>query len=295
MSGSWSTGGNLGTARYDAAGGGNASDAFCVAGCNSDYESIASSEKYNGTSWSSGGNIAAAKDQAAGGGNSSNAICMSGRIGLTYQTSCQEYNGTSWGSGGSTAIARAALTGGGNSTDAFCTGGWAYDEETEEENVYGSTEEYNGTSWSSGGDLNTPRINLAGGGNSSNAICMGGSTGSVTEEYNGTSWSSGGNLVSGRDSLAGGGNATAAICMGGNYYAGGVDNVETYDGSAWGTTANLLTARHTLSGGGTPTTAIVMGGDRYGILNGTEEYTGSTDSYYLARGIGSGIFIGLMD
>jgi hypothetical protein len=48
------------------------------------------------------------------------------------------------------------------------------------------TEEYNGSSWSAGGNLGTARGYLAGGGDSSNAICMGGDTGSnskVTEEY----------------------------------------------------------------------------------------------------------------
>jgi hypothetical protein len=48
------------------------------------------------------------------------------------------------------------------------------------------TEEYNGSSWSAGGNLGTAKRGLAGGGDSSNAICMGGYTDSnsnVTEEY----------------------------------------------------------------------------------------------------------------
>jgi hypothetical protein len=49
------------------------------------------------------------------------------------------------------------------------------------------TEEYNGSSWSAGGNLGTSRSSLAGGGDSSNAICMGGyttdSNSNVTEEY----------------------------------------------------------------------------------------------------------------
>ena len=42
------------------------------------------------------------------------------------------------------------------------------------------------TEWTAGGNLGTARSFLAGGGDSSNAICMGGYTGSyskVTEEY----------------------------------------------------------------------------------------------------------------
>jgi len=74
------------------------------------------------------------------------------------------------------------------------------------------------TKWAAGGNLGTARRTLAGGGNSSDAICMGGYTGSmskVTEEYNGSSWSSGGNLGTARRYLAGGGNSSNAICMGG--------------------------------------------------------------------------------
>ena len=48
------------------------------------------------------------------------------------------------------------------------------------------TEEYNGTSWSSGGNIATARSYLAGAGTQSAGLCMGGYTGSnsaVTEEY----------------------------------------------------------------------------------------------------------------
>ena len=72
--------------------------------------------------------------------------------------------------------------------------------------------------WSAGADMATARANLAGGGSSANAICMGGFIGdisAVTEEYNGTAWGAGGNLATARQYLAGGGSSTDAICMGG--------------------------------------------------------------------------------
>ena len=75
------------------------------------------------------------------------------------------------------------------------------------------------TEWTAGGNLGTARKGLAGGGDSSNAICMGGYTTSdsnVTEEYNGSSWSAGGNLGTARAYLAGGGDSSNAICMGGD-------------------------------------------------------------------------------
>ena len=74
------------------------------------------------------------------------------------------------------------------------------------------------TEWTAGGNLGTARRYLAGGGDSSNAICMGGYTSrnsNVTEEYNGSSWSAGGRLGTARRNLAGGGDSSNAICMGG--------------------------------------------------------------------------------
>jgi hypothetical protein len=81
------------------------------------------------------------------------------------------------------------------------------------------TEEYNGTSWSSGGDLSIARILFVGRGNSSDAIVLGGiDTGDYsqtkgTEEYNGTAWSSGAEIAAARLRPAGGGNSSNAICM----------------------------------------------------------------------------------
>ena len=52
-----------------------------------------------------------------------------------------------------------------------------------------ATEEYDGSAWSSGGNLATARSGLAGCGTQSLGLCMGGYTAStlnVTEEYYGT-------------------------------------------------------------------------------------------------------------
>ena len=54
------------------------------------------------------------------------------------------------------------------------------------------TEEYDGTSWSSGGNLATGRSGLTGAGTQSAGLCMAGYTGvyqNVTEEYSGTTGS----------------------------------------------------------------------------------------------------------
>ncbi|AZF90165.1 MAG: hypothetical protein BPH43C_42 [Phage 5P_1] len=73
--------------------------------------------------------------------------------------------------------------------------------------------------WVTSANISTARNFLAGGGNSSNAICMGGYDGtkkSLTEKFNGSAWSTTGNLNTARYALAGGGNTSDAICMGGS-------------------------------------------------------------------------------
>jgi hypothetical protein len=90
------------------------------------------------------------------------------------------------------------------------------------------TEEYDGTSWSAGGNLATARAWLAGAGTQSAGLCMGGDLsglggGNVTEEYDGTSWSSGGNLATARQASAGAGTQSAGLSMGG--YAASYSNV----------------------------------------------------------------------
>ena len=79
MIGSWSYGGNLGTARFDLAGGGGPSAAICMGGYTGSTSN--KTEEYNGTSWSSGGNLGTARRYLAGGGGPSAAICMGGYTG----------------------------------------------------------------------------------------------------------------------------------------------------------------------------------------------------------------------
>lgn len=93
------------------------------------------------------------------------------------------------------------------------------------------TEEYNGTSWSSGGNLGTAREGVSGGGSASSAVCFGGTTGSYlanTEIYDGTAWSSSYGLGTARYYLAGGGSPSGAISMGGHSNTGYSAFTETF-------------------------------------------------------------------
>lgn len=166
----WSAGGSLATGRNGHAGGGSSSDAICVGGknsANSPYYTT-SSEEYNGTSWSAGGAIMDAKTGLGGGGNAASAMCCGGSdIYLTYGKH-EVYNGSAWQQAGNLLQARSLLAADGDYVDGMAIGG--------DTNIpVGTTEEYDGTSWMAGGsDLITARYGLAGGGISTNAICMGG-------------------------------------------------------------------------------------------------------------------------
>jgi hypothetical protein len=83
---------------------------------------------------------------------------------------------------------------------------------------YTATEEYNGTSWTAPGTLNTAR-DLVGAGTQTAAIGFGGGTPTVTgatELYNGTSWTTTTPMTTARQSLGGAGTQTAALAFGGN-------------------------------------------------------------------------------
>ena len=143
-------------------------------------------------------------------------------------------------------------------------------------NTYVScTEEYNGTSWSSGGALICERYLLAGAGTQNAGLASGSPTqgGIATDEYNGTSWSAGGVLITPRttNQPAGAGTQNDAFRAGGNNYG----STEEYNGTSWTAGGAMIVARSCLAGAGTPNAGLVMGGWTNTIVTCTEEYNKS--------------------
>ena len=132
------------------------------------------------------------------------------------------------------------------------------------------TEEYDGSTWTEGGDVNTGRYALGGAGTQTAALAFGGVgsppvgyTGS-TEEYDGSSWTVNKTpyfLNQARSNMAGAGTQTAAWAAGGyadpgtNYYA----NAENYNGTSWTAIPALNTARQSGRGGGTTNCFVSSG------------------------------------
>jgi hypothetical protein len=84
--------------------------------------------------------------------------------------------------------------------------------------ITAQTEEYDGSTWTAGGTMNTARRRLGGAGTQTAALGFGGDSPIVaaTEEYDGSTWTSNPTgLNTARDSLAGCGIQTAALGFGG--------------------------------------------------------------------------------
>ena len=151
--------------------------------------------------------------------------------------------------------------------------------------VSSATEEYNGTSWTGGGTLNTATDSGIGFGLQTASVKAGGyiaGPGVATnssEEYDGSSWTAGNNINTARSEKPGGfGILTAGVMFGGGGAgtpATVATTVEEYNGTNW-STVNSTTLGHSgawaagtqtdgIGGGGapTPTAAEVYNGTNW--------------------------------
>ena len=172
--------------------------------------------------------------------------------------------------------ARKSLAAGGSQTAAFGAGGGP--------SVTNATEHYDGSSWTSGGNLTTPTQTNGGAGTLTSGLSFGGQAPavspiytSVTNEYDGTSWTAGGSLNTGRDQIGGAGaNQDAVLAFAGGESAPNTSNkTENYDGTSWTVQPTMATARKTCGSAGTNTLALAFGGfvPPPPETNATEEFT----------------------
>ena len=173
------------------------------------------------------------------------------------------------------------MAAGGSQTAAFGAGGGP--------SVTNATEEYNGSSWTAGGNLTTATQTNGGAGTLTSGLSFGGQAPavspiytSVTNEYNGTSWTAGGSLITGRDQIGGAGaNQDAAVAFAGGESAPNTSTkTEGYDGTAWSTRPSMSTARKTCGSAGIDTAALAFGGfvPPPPETAATEEFTGETSA-----------------
>jgi hypothetical protein len=273
----WSAGGNLNTGRGIAGTSGTQTAGLIF--------SPSATESYNGTSWTtSPGSMNTARSSvgSAQAGTQTATLVFGGNPGSSpYVSSATEsWNGSSWTTVPATLnTARKTAGRGGTQTAALMFGGSNSPDSTPyQPGIQTTTEQYNGTSWTTIGNLNTGRYDMGSAGIQTSALGFGGYVaGSVftnkTESYNGTSWTNVANLNTTRRLLAGAGiSNTSALAFGGLTTPGAATgSTELWNGSAW--TSNptgLATARHSLSGLGSQSAALAIGGS--GTPTATEEW-----------------------
>jgi hypothetical protein len=181
----------------------------------------------------------------------------------------------SWSTGGNLNSPQATGASFGTFTSTVGAGGYSPPSNID------STEIYNGTSWSSGNQLNTARRAFRGAGEGETAgRVMGGVIGpaytNVHEEYDGTSWTTSTVLPANRGVFSAAGTTAASLVFGGYNPATGIfgDTLE-WSGS-WTTGGTLNTARYHTAGFGSPTSAVMTTGQEPALSNKTEEYDGTS-------------------
>ena len=229
-------------------------------------------------SWASGGNLNGGRYGIMGAGTLTAGLAMGGTFqpSDTTKNTAETYNGISWTNaptlpgnirdGGSWGVQTSAVqVGGSTSPGATPFGSTAY--------------EFDGSSFSNGGSLNTARRYNAGAGAASTAgITFGGGNPgpyvAITESYDGSTFTEVADLNTARNYLGAAGTQTAAIAAGGNT-GSDVANVELWDGSSWTETTDINTARGFASpsaGMGSQTAAIVVSGNP----NNVESWDGTS-------------------
>ena len=176
--------------------------------------------------------------------------------------------GAAWSSSAPLINAYRAREGGfGSATAAVVSGGYP-------PNV-AVTEEYNGSGWSAGGNMNTARQGGRGSGTQTAGVYAAGrvfpTPSNATEEYDGTSWTSVNPTNTARlvPGVTGSGPQTATAIFGGEVNPSTVTNeTENYDGTSWTVSGNLPSPAYVADGLGTQTAGLAMG-------NVAAEYDGS--------------------
>ena len=183
-----------------------------------------------------------------------------------------------WASGGNAGTSRYICAGAGTQTAFLAFAGYP--------TPSGATEEYNGSTWTAGGNYpGAPKEALGGLGTQTAALGFGGynptPVQSATNEYDGSTWTGGGALNTARRRFNGGGTQTAGVAAAGTQSAPNTDTVtatEEYNGSSW-TTVNSLnnTRRSQCMNGETQTAVLCIGGSNgTAPLTETEEYDGTS-------------------
>ena len=220
-------------------------------------------------SFSSGGTANTARSDIMGNVGTQTASLLAG--GGPGTSNVEEYNGSSWTEVTNRSTSFFRVVNNGTQTAALGYGGYSPSPSPTAPARYSiSTEEYDGSSWTNGGNFPNGIQTACGTGTQTASFQASGiygpytsaSWGTATNEYDGSSWSSGGAMPAGRDISSLAGIQTAAIMVGGRANGGSpnLNAVLYYDGSSWTSQPNYPASGHAIIGTGTQTASLFGGG-----------------------------------
>jgi hypothetical protein len=281
---SWTSVGNINTARLRGGGGGSSTAGIIVAG-SADPPRTTATESWDGSSWTTNpfSTAVATDTQGSAFATNTNGITFGGSTDSGTTAAAEELNTSintisagAWTSSTVYPTPNSYLAGFGVLNAGVAAGG-----DGPPGNGITTTAEYDGSSWTAGGALGTGRRGLGSGTNSTltAGLVFGGNDPGVptqyalVEEYNGSSWSEVTNLPGNQSNVGGFGTQTAGACL----PVSATATLE-YDGTNWTSGGPLSTPRsNTLGiGCGTLTAGLCIGGGPSGPVAGdTEEYNGT--------------------
>ena len=282
--GSWSSGGDMNTARYHSGGAGNSNSAVLayLGYTNPSNTYTVNNEDYNGTAWTEVANLNVGAIYAGGTGSNTAAIECGGNTDnpSNYSATTEVWNGTSWTEVNDLNKGRNGVALFGTSTAAIGASGY----QTSPDSYSTAVESWDGTSWTEIAEVNYGKYGASAAGTVATAgIVMGGENPGMpaeqknTESWNGSAWTEVGDMNQGRSWTWSGGSSTDAVAAAGQPPS---VNTETWDGTSWTEVNNLATARGYAYGkcGTSGSNSIYAGGvtsppGLSGKLATTEEWT----------------------
>ena len=270
----WSTGGALPKQNYAAGSCGTQTAALFFGGSNNPGGITINTYTYNGSSWTATPNsLNLGRDYICGTGTQTSALAYCGRVtspSLAVVANFEEWNGSSWTALTAAPTAVALSMGEGPETASFFASGGTNNGGP----PYLSTaQEYDGSTLSTGGSVNTGRAAGGAAGDSSAGLIFGGDVGGTsqtkTETYDGTTFSEIADMSTAMRGVGNGSGATNAAALAASSYGppalGTTEEFTTsanvITGAAWASGGNLNTTRRNLAGAGIQTSALAFGGE----------------------------------
>jgi len=268
VAGAWATGTSMPAGHGLAAQIGTTSAAIVVAGSYPPDQYTRICTEWDGSSWTIGGSLTRSPPTGTSGqlgfGTQTTATVAGGHqasplVGFT--TLVEEYNGTAWTAVNTMTNGRNDGCTAGTNTAGLVFGG------TTPSGTGKESEEYDGTNWSTGGEVNSGRTRPMGSscGTQTAALMIGGGDDpgpleKLVEEYDGSSWTEVTALPT--SSFNGGcaGTQTAALSFGGGPGPGASAATNSYNGSSWTVESDLNNGRSYTNGLGTGSSAMMCGG-----------------------------------